>query len=258
MYPIIFPLWGPFNINSYGCMIALGVIVVTTLLKRDPQTRLLMSFEQLSNVIIMSIISGVIGGRLLTALCNPEQFNSYIEIFQLYKGGFSILGCVLGIFFVTGTYLYLNNISALKTLDLIALYAPLLQAIARLGCFLAGCCYGSHSTMPWAITYTHPACFAPLRIALHPTQLYSSFLLLSIFGIMWVLHKRQFPQGMLLSIYLLLIGLQRFGVDYFRGDRITIMYGLSYDQYIAVAIMLISFGYIVAIRLKIHERYKHI
>ncbi len=240
-------------------MIALGVLLVTTLLKRNKQMRLLMSSEQLTNMIVISIMGGIIGGRLLTALSYPEEFNSIIEVFQLYKGGFSILGCLLGIIIVTGTYLYRNNISPLKTLDIIALYAPILQSISRIGCFLAGCCYGTPSNVPWAINYTNPACYAPLHIWLHPTQLYSSILLLGIFGILYLLSKRHLPPGMLLSVYLALAALQRFALGFLRADRAaTGIFNLSYDQIIALAIIVGALGFITATHLKIHERYKRI
>ena len=240
-------------------MIAIGVLLVTTLLKRNKQMRLLMSSEQLVNVIVISIISGIIGGRLLAALSYPQEFNSIIEMLELYKGGFSILGCVLGIMIVTGTYLYKNNISILRTLDIIALYAPLLQSIARVGCFLAGCCYGSHTNVPWAVYYTNPACYAPLYIWIHPTQLYSSILLLSVFGILCLINKRQLRPGMLTSVYLVLMALQRFSLGFIRADRVTtVIFNLSYDQIIALAIIVGAIGFITATHLKVHERYKRI
>ena len=117
-------------------------------------------------------------------------------------------------------YFRYKGIKILPTLDLAAIYAPLLQSIARIGCFLAGCCYGSVCALPWAVKYSHPESLAPLGVYLHPTQLYSSLASLSIFLIMrFALDSRLKKPGQLLFAYLFIEGLARLGVDLWRADQ---------------------------------------
>ena len=72
------------------------------------------------------------------------------------------------------------------TADVLAPGVVIGQAIGRLGCFAAGCCYGKGATVPWAVTF--PDIYAarqvgtPLDTPLHPTQIYESLATLLIFA----------------------------------------------------------------------------
>ncbi len=94
--------------------------------------------------------------------------------------------------------------SLFESLDIVAIYAPLLQSIARIGCLFAGCCHGIATTVPWAISYNDPTSFAPLGIPLHPTQIYSSLLLFGIFLILRFVATKPQPAGKILTLYLYL------------------------------------------------------
>jgi phosphatidylglycerol:prolipoprotein diacylglycerol transferase len=93
---------------------------------------------------------------------------------------------------------------------------PVGQIFGRIGCFMAGCCYGKLSDLPWAVTFTHPETLCPIKEALHPSQLYESLLLVPVFGVIYWLRTRKRFQGQLLLTYFFLAGSVRFIVEFFR------------------------------------------
>jgi phosphatidylglycerol:prolipoprotein diacylglycerol transferase len=131
---------------------------------------------------------------------------------------------------------------AWKTLDILALGLPLGQSVGRLGCFMAGCCYGKPTDLPWGVTFTHPETLGPLGVKVHPTQLYESFLALGVFAVLYRLRARKQYDGQLVVTYFLLAGLVRFAVEFFRGDPRgpALLAGMPSTQ--ALALLMASVG----------------
>lgn len=254
MIPYLFQVYGPIYANCYGIAIALGIMLFTFCMNRDPKRARLINPNQLQNTIVLSILVGVLGGRLLWVLSNwPMPWRETIEI---WEGGLSVLGAILGIVLIMPLYLRYLKVPVLPLLDLAAIYAPLMQALGRIGCFCAGCCYGLPTSLPWGVIYTHPDIHLPYKFcAIHPTQLYSSLIFLSIFGLMyWGLRKRLTKPGQLTSIYLILSSSERFMVDFWRADHEYFDQPawqiFSIHQWISLGIILASAGYLIWRRFK--------
>jgi len=238
-------LWGPFSIYSYGLAMAIGILVFTWLCLQHPWRAKLISKESFIEAISLSLIVGLIGGRLLFILNSFDRFDSWTELFTLWNGGLSVMGGFIAILCIMPIYLKKNNVPVLPILDLAALYAPLLHAIARLGCLMAGCCFGLPSNLPWAITYTDRMSEAPLNIALHPTQLYMSGTLVVIFLFFYfVLQKRVKAPGQMLMAYLMAESMLRFGIDYLRNDKEYFPWDTSHiitaNQWLALGMFIVS------------------
>ncbi len=234
---------GPFSIQSYGLAIASGLVLFLLFASQHPWRKRLLSQEAFFESMMIGIGTGLVGGRLLYVVQNYHEFGSLLDIFRVWDGGFAVLGSVLGILLSMPFYLRKRHIPVLPYFDLIALFAPLLQSVSRLGCFFAGCCYGKPCTLAWSVTYTDSGSLAPLGIAIHPTQLYSSLLLFCIFILFYfVAQKRIAKAGQLLAAYLICAGLERFLVDFWRADReyfsFDIRHTFSSHQYIALALVL--------------------
>lgn len=139
---------------------------------------------------------------------------------------------------------FFHGIPLLAVTDRFAIYAPLAQACGRIGCFIAGCCYGTICDQSWAVMYTDHNVFAPLYIRLHPTQLYSACTLFILFIFLYCFaQKWQLKTGQLTFLYLMLAALERFVIDFWRGDRaffITDMFGLSVHQLLSGGIVVIA------------------
>ena len=125
------------------------------------------------------------------------------------------------------------------------------HGIGRLGCFAAGCCWGVECHLPWAVTFTNPAANqlvgVPLRIPLHPTQLYESFSEFVIFGILlWWFH-RPHPTGSVISLYLVLYSVTRLVVEFFRFHEQGNLWSgpLDTSQWISLLVLLAGTSYFV-------------
>jgi len=250
-------LWGPFSIYSYGLAMAIGILVFVLLSLQHPWRVRLLSKEKFIEAVGLSLVVGLMGGRLLFILNSLSRFDNWKEAFALWNGGLSVMGGIIAILIFLPPFLKKINVPALPLLDLAALHAPLLHSIARLGCFMAGCCFGLPTNLPWAITYTDPFSEAPLHIPLHPTQLYMVALYLFVFLFFYLcLQKRVKAPGQMLMAYLMAEGIIRFGIDYLRDDMEYFPWDtrhiISANQMLALGMFLAS----LAGSTFIHYRYK--
>lgn len=229
-------LYGPFSINSFGLILIVGLYIFSFLIVRDPKRAHIITVDEYYKILALSIIVGLLGGRLLFVASQWDSFESWWDIGAFWQGGFSLLGSICALVIFIPLYCKKYKIPTIQFLDLIAIYAPLLQAISRLGCFFAGCCFGvsiKNTFLPVSLQ-----CFKT-----HPTQLYSAITLFFIFlGMHFFFNKFLQRPGQLFCIYLLLISAERFIIDFWRADRefvlqITIF---SLAQLIALALMSIS------------------
>lgn len=240
MYPIIFPIYGPIALHTYSACIGAGIIIFVWRMHQHPLRKAIISSDDLISVVVQSAIGGILGARLLHVISEWKHYDHICQIFYLWNGGLSLLGGVIAVIIYALWFLHSNKISIIPVLDLSALYAPLMISIARLGCFFAGCCHGITTAAPWAIKYTNPQCIAPLNIYIHPTQIYSSLFFLSAFIIVKHRENKLRIPGQKILTCLMLIGFERFCVDFFRGDRIFINSYFSFHQNIALAIFTLS------------------
>jgi len=238
MKSVLLPIYGPLFIHSYGLCISLGVMLFSWCMLHDKQFICLGAAFYFSNIMLIGVIAALLGGKLLYMLECPSDL-SLSSLFFFWQPGLSLFGSILGILCVIPWYLKYEKIPIIPFLDRVVVYIPLLQAVARIGCFFAGCCYGTPTISPWGVFYTDLQSMAPLYCFLHPVQLYSAFLLLLLFGFMYgILQKRCILPGSLTFIYFILMSIERFIIDFWRGDRIIIwnFLGLSSSQCIALII----------------------
>ena len=222
MYPKLLHVYGSLWIYGYGVMIALGFVIYSYLLYRHPLRKKYLTDNIFFNTIFCGLIAGVIGGRVAFVMQHWDDFvQNPIEVFLPWIGGLVLLGAVLGALVAIYSYLSLHKIPILPVFDLAALYAPLMQSVARLGCFLAGCCYGSVAPdwLPWAVTFTNKDGVAPLNVPLHPSQIYTSLMFLGIFFVLRFLSKRFKKDGQLFCCYFAFEMMGRFVMDFWRGDQ---------------------------------------
>ncbi len=237
MYPVLLEV-GPVRVFTYGFMLALAFIVAMYVVGQEAKRR---GFDpkKFYDLSFYSILMAIVGSRLLHVLLEWDYFSIHPwEILAMWKGGLAFQG---GLIFGLVSVIYLlyrYQLPLWATMDIMALGVPVGQFIGRLGCFMAGCCYGKECTLPWAVTFTHPQTLAPPNVALHPTQLYESFLMLGVFlFLLWLRHRQRFP-GQILGVYLMLAGTVRFLVEFWRGDPRgpVLVLGMVSTQVIALAL----------------------
>lgn len=254
MPPILLHIYGPLAIHSFGLMIVIGVLITLHLLHNDTKLQKLISENQLITLFQLSFIAAIVGGRIWFLITNPYVVEYWTDCFAVWSGGLSVLGAFIATLITLTGYLLCIRLPILSILDRIALYAPLTQSISRLGCFFAGCCYGQVTCQPWAIMYTDPNSLAPLHVMLHPTQLYSSIFLAINFIVLYSFSKIAKDQkpGQILTLYVMLMSLERFVVDFFRGDReffheSNFFYNFSIQQFLAFCLFCAALFFMIII-----------
>lgn len=245
MIPVICKI-GPIPIYSFGLMLASAVLICSYLLKRDSYNKNI-NPDLITDLIFWGVIGGIIGARLFFIFANFSYFVlNPLEIVMLQKGGLSWQGSIIFGAVVLIVFIKVNKLKILEVLDVVAPYIALGQAIGRIGCFLNGCCYGRH----WDL-----GIYFPLHLdRLHPTQLYSSFGLLTIFFVLKKFRKTQTVQGVVFFTYLLLASGLRFVIEFFRADHEMFFWNLSIYQ--VICLMFILIGVYANILLKSKSRKK--
>lgn len=116
-----------------------------------------------------------------------------------------------------------------KTGDTFAVPVATAVGIGRLGCFHAGCCYGTPTALPWGVVF--PAVDGLPR---HPTQLYESAFHLTLAGCLWLLQQRGMFRGQLVKLYILLYLVYRFATEFVRPEARFSIGGLTGYQYATI------------------------
>jgi phosphatidylglycerol---prolipoprotein diacylglyceryl transferase len=219
MYPILLE-FGPLRIFTYGLFLALGFAAAIFLAGREAR-RLGLPLGRFYDLCFFAILAALAGSRLLYVLTEYRYFLEHpLQIFVLWKGGLIFHGGLILAVAVAFFYMHRHQLPWRVTFDALAVGMPVGQSLGRVGCFMAGCCYGRPSDLPWAVTFTDPNTLCPIQEALHPSQLYEAVLLLSVFAAIYWLRTRKRFDGQLLLTYFTLAGAVRFGVEFFRhpGD----------------------------------------
>ena len=252
MYPRLFELAG-ISIYTYGLMLVAAYLIGLRVAVVRGRARGL-NEARVMDLGILVIVSALIGAKLLLffvefdhVLENPAFVWTLLRSAGVFYGGLIL---AVGAAF---WFMWRHRMPLWTTCDAFAPGIALGQAVGRVGCLLAGCCYGRSTDLPWGITFTNPIAAAnagtPLDVALHPTQLYESIATLLILGALLLLERRGrlFP-GQTFWSYLLLYPLARFTIEFFRGDpRGTVFDLLSTSQFVSA--LLIPISIVMLIRL---------
>jgi phosphatidylglycerol---prolipoprotein diacylglyceryl transferase len=245
MHPILFKI-GPVTIYTYGFFLALAFLCAIFVAGREAR-RLGLPQAQFYDLCFYIIVAALVGSRLLFVVLEPRTFLDHpLKIFALWEGGLDFQGGMFLALIVAFYYMRRHGWPWRPTLDALALGAPLGQFFGRIGCFMAGCCYGTPTDLPWAAVFRNPESLCPLRVPLHPAQLYESFLALGVFGFLCWFRKRKRYSGQLMLLYLFLAGVVRFVVEFFRspGDyRGPMFFGwMPLTQLLALGLLLVCGG----------------
>ena len=135
-----------------------------------------------------------------------------------------------------------KNIPLIKATDFFAPALALGHAIGRIGCFLAGCCYGKETDSFIGVVFDNPDTLVPAHLQhthLYPTQLFEVFANFILFIILAKLYKSQKKDGLTSLIYIMGYALTRFIIEFFRGDdRGFTLLGMYPSQIIALILFL--------------------
>lgn len=244
MHPILFS-YGPITLYTYGVLLAAAYLLGLQLAIVRARKHGLDSTRVL-DLGVWIIISALLGAKLMLLLVdfryfvdNPRELLSLARSGGVFYGGL-ILAVVVSIWYIRRVRLPLWT-----TCDMFAPGIALGHVVGRLGCLMAGCCYGLPTDLPWGITFTNPAAAAnvgtPLNQPLHPTQLYEAGAELLILGILLATERRGRPfPGRTFWGYLALYAISRFFIEFYRGDPRGMIFGVSTSQFVSLIILPLS------------------
>jgi phosphatidylglycerol:prolipoprotein diacylglycerol transferase len=235
---------GPFTLYSFGAMMAAAalaaVLVVGVDLKRrgyDPALG--------STMVFAAAVGGLLGARLLFVLEEWESFVQAPADFVFTGAGFTWYGGLIGGALALTWLARRQKIPWSTAADISAPALALSYGIGRIGCHLAGDGdWGTVTTVPWGVAYTnaiigwvHPLTGVPYGpgVAVHPTPLYELAQSAAIFGILWACADRGYRSGTLFWFYLVLAGLARFAVEFWRVNRVVAL-GMTEAQWFGLVL----------------------
>lgn len=255
MYPVLFTIdlfSNSFSIHTYGVMIVLGAFAAYIYVAITAKKKLNIPSETIQALARVIIIAAVIGGKLFFYMEKPDfYFYPPSNMLVNFRTGFVFYGSLLFVIPSVIWFYKKHKLPIMPMLNLLTIGGLMLHIFGRMGCFFSGCCYGTETDGPIFIQFTNEAAIAPTNVHLHPTQLYSVFLLLSILVFLWILKKYKRFEGQLFFIYIMLYAFGRSIIEIFRGDiqrGFIIENVLSYSQLISL-ILIVAVG-VIYIKLK--------
>src|SRR5690349_8721656 len=238
MYPRLLEL-GPVTVYTYGVLLAAAYLCGLWLaMARARQRRL--DQARVLDLGIYIIISALVGAKLLLLATDFRTFASDPrELLTLARSGGVFYGGLLLAVATALWYIRRAGLPLWTTCDVFAPGIALGHVVGRLGCLLAGCCFGKPTTLPWAVVFKDPFAAAnvgtPLNIPLHPTQLYEAGaeLLILIFLLTTEKSGRKFA-GRTFWLYMLLYAISRYVIEFYRGDERGTVGPFSTSQFISL------------------------
>ncbi len=244
---------GSFTIYGYGLMIAIGIISGYWIAEyRAKRSGLLGAY--VFPIAIWCIVGGIIGSKILFAITQWDRFMSDPWFLLNLTDGYVVYGCIIGGIIAGYIYCHIKNLMFLAYFDLFMPSLAIGQFFGRLGCFLAGCCYGVETDSHFGIIFTHSD-YAPNGVSLVPIQLIASGLDLILFFVLIIYSRLKKSNGQVGALYLILYSAGRFILEFYRGDIVRGQVGiLSTSQFISI--FTFALGIIMFIYLQMQRRLK--
>lgn len=222
MHPVLLQI-GSFKIFSYGTFVAIGFLVALWVAGREidrvGSDRLGIDRDTFYDMGMWLILAAIVGARLFHVLVYWRDYAAHpVEILKLWNGGLVFYGGFLGAAAACYLFLRKHRIPFLPVADVSAIVIPLGLAFGRIGCTMAGCCFGKPTDCPLAITFTNPASLAPLNVPLHPTQIYEALAGFGIAGLIYATRDRFRTPGVRFWTMLILYGIARSLLEILRDD----------------------------------------
>jgi phosphatidylglycerol---prolipoprotein diacylglyceryl transferase len=250
LHPILIRVGG-FQLPTYGLLLALALLTAIVTADRLGRREGFDSNRML-DFSTWIILVGLLGAKVLMIISDWSYYRQNPgEIFSwstLEAGGVFYGGFIASAFFA-GWYVRAYRLPALKMFDIYAPAVALAQSVGRLGCFSAGCDYGTPTRSFLGVVFTNPysreVTGVPLNTRIHPTQLYESLATLLIGVILLWRYRHKKRDGEIFLIYLALYAVARFFLEFLRGDEdrgFVFHHLLSTSQFIAILALMVAGG----------------
>jgi phosphatidylglycerol:prolipoprotein diacylglycerol transferase len=249
--PIIFSI-GPVALRWYGMMYLIGFLVAMFIANRAADksagewTR-----DQVSDLLFYSFLGVILGGRIGYVLFYQWEYflTDPLYLFQIWQGGMSFHGGLLGV--ITAVYIFSRktNKSFLIVGDFVAPLVPVGLGMGRLGNFINAELWGRQTDVPWAMVFPTDS----LQLPRHPSQLYEFFLEgVVLFAILYMVTRKPRSLGLASGTFLIGYGVFRSFVEFFREPDAHLGLYFSFISkgqilsipMILIGMLIIYFGYV--------------
>jgi len=247
MLPVLFQI-GPITVYSFGAFMALAALSAAWVVHLELKTKGYQP-ELASTMVFAAAVGGLIGARVLFIL---EEWSAFVRSpwDLIFTGaGFTWYGGFLGGILAVSWVVRKNHIPWLVGADIAAAALAIAYGVGRIGCHVAGDGdWGTVTTVPWGVAYTnaivgwvHPMTGVPYApgVRVHPTGIYEFIESVIVFGILWSLRKKNYPAGTLFWLYLVLAGVARFVVEFWRVNPV-IGLGMTEAQWFSLVMIAIG------------------
>lgn len=218
MWPIL-AKFGDYELGTFGVLVGIAVLLslwlARTLGKRDS-----LQPSKVNDLALAMLVCGFVGAKLLgivVALLSgvPLDWTELRNAGAVHGG--LVAGGLAGVVLVRHFKLPIRLL-----LDALVPAVALGQGFGRLACLTAGCCFGSHSDLPWAISFNNPRAYelggVPLHTTLHPVQLYDAGAHFLLCAALVFMHRKGAMRARLFGVWCVAEGVVRFTIETFRGD----------------------------------------
>ncbi|MFA4974871.1 MAG: prolipoprotein diacylglyceryl transferase [bacterium] len=257
MYPVLFkiPLFGGITVYSYGVMVALGFIAALAWINYDSKRQGLNSAKSIDLAFYL-ILAAIVGSRILHVIVSERQrfIDDPLMIIRIWEGGLVFYGGLIAALAVAYWYMRKHRMPALKACDVFSPAIALGHAVGRIGCFLAGCCYGREADAAswYSVVFPNdPHTFAPPGLAVYPTQLMESAGEFMNFALLMIVRRYKRFDGQVLACYIMIYALIRLTMEFFRGD---VERGFVWEPWLStsgfISILLFAVGAYIYVHLR--------
>lgn len=188
-------------------------------------------------------------------VCHPKKSDCFAWA-KFWAGGLTYYGGLLGATAAAVVLLRRDRFPFWKAADMAGFAVPMGLTFGRMGCLLAGCCFGAVTDLPWGLSFPprSPASEAQAKEQIlqtarawsepvHPTQVYEAAASLGIAWLcLYVVLPRKRYDGQVFAASLALYAVARFAVEFLRRDDRGGMLGLSTSQLIGLALVAVAFA----------------
>jgi phosphatidylglycerol---prolipoprotein diacylglyceryl transferase len=248
------PAQAPFDIRSWGVFVVVGM-VTCFLIQRKLGKEVGLTGDQILSLWVYGGLGAAIGARGLHVAVNWSWYKpNPISALFFMDGGMVYIGGVVGALIVGIVYALIKHLS-IRAFDVVAIGIALTQGLGRIGCFLAGCCYGQPTDLPIGVRFGEGSIVhytmlqtgelapgATHTMPLHPTQLYEALACFVIGSVLLYWYRKKMPRpGLVICGYFMLYSFARFFLEMVRNDPERQFYfGFSTSQLAGMVLFAIA------------------
>ena len=250
-HPFQFGL-GPLQFTGFGIAVVLG-FVVAQMIGQEEMVRRGYDPTPIGDMIFGAVVGGLLGAKLYFVVVLGHWDSFFARGGFVFWGG--LIGGTLGVLLIA----WRKHVPLWRVAEVGAPAVAAAYAVGRTGCWAVGDDYGHPWNGPLAVQFPEgaPASTAGIMarefnvtlppgtdpatvLAVHPTQLYEVTMALLMFAVLWKLRRHRHAEGWLIGVYLILAGIERFIVEFFRAKDDVLSIGITSAQLIAIVALILG------------------